>query len=200
MQKSLEDGRKNSRGVYDGAFEEAEANLEDTSEDVARHNKTKDGKNRKTISSRECEIGGHKITIGENSDNGKQLALQLTDTVVSFIASWMQPLMRKIIDTYVDEPAASALDAVSESKFQLPSCPTPNVYDKVTWETVNFKWRCTLQNKPKDTTRSVRYFAVDRALKGNEFHAAKRAAYWEAVHCWNDNDLSTRHRIPGSNK
>jgi len=69
LQKSLEDGRKNSRGVYDGAFEEAEDNLEDTSEDVARHNKKKDGKNRKTISSRECEIGGHRITIGENSDN-----------------------------------------------------------------------------------------------------------------------------------
>ena len=115
MQKSLEDGRKNSRGVYDGAFEEAEDNPEDTSEDVSRHNKKKDGKNRKTISSRECEIGGRRITVGENSDNGKVQALQLTDTVVSFIASWMQPLMRKIIDTYVDEPAASALDAVSES-------------------------------------------------------------------------------------
>ena len=101
-----------------------------------RHNKKKDGRNRKTISSTECEIGGYRITIGETSDNGKVLALQLTDNVVSFIASWMQPLMRKVIDSFVDEPAASALDAVADSQFQLPSCPTPNVYDKVTWETV----------------------------------------------------------------
>ena len=165
-----------------------------------RHNKKKDGRNRKTISSTECEIGGYRITIGETSDNGKVLALQLTDNVVSFIASWMQPLMRKVIDSFVDEPAASALDAVADSQFQLPSCPTPNVYDKVTWETVNFQWRCTIQKKPKDTTRSVRYFAVDPALKGDEFQAAKRAAYWEAVTYWNDNDLSKRHRIPCSNE
>ena len=103
--KSLEDGRKNSRGVYDGAFEEAEDNPEDTSEDVSRHNKKKDGKNRKTISSRECEIGGRRITVGENSVY-MRTCLRMCLGLHAYVRMYLIPVSPSVraasLTTYVD--------------------------------------------------------------------------------------------------
>ena len=156
-------------------------------------------------SSDNCSLAILEINLGDFNittiNTTRRYTLQLDDAAINFIQGWVMPLMRKCAanKSCAANKASSEEQlesAPSTAPFQLPECMTPNIRGKVCWIPTANKWQVMIKYAKGAQGNPSADIAVPTDLDAVAFEQQKVAAYWRAVNCWNDLDISTRHRIP----
>ena len=143
----------------------------------------------------ELDIGGYKVKCLNTS---ARMLLLLEKQTVTFITSWIVPLVREVA---LQEQARS--EGVSETDssesvgafadFHFIASPTPNIRDKVNWNPSTHSWAIQLRQPIAQPSGN---FAVDPSLSPDLYEEQKIDAYWRAIAMWNKLDGSKRIRIP----
>jgi hypothetical protein len=156
-----------------------------------------------TIAVMEVDIGGYKVKCLNTT---ARILLLLEKATVTFITSWIVPLVRELALSQENTGSGGVSETDSSGSvgpltgFHFIASPTPNIRDKVNWNPSTHTW--TIQTRkpilPKQLPigKPSGNFAVDASLSADLYEEQKIDAYWRAIAMWNKQDGSKRTRIP----
>ena len=136
-----------------------------------------------TTSVMEVDIGGYKVKCLNTT---ARMLLLLEKETVTFITSWIVPLVRELALKHEQTGSEGVSETDSSESvgalagFHFIASPTPNIRDKVNWNPSTHSWAIQLRQpiaKPSGN------FAVDPSLSADLYEEQKIDAYVLACHC-----------------
>ena len=132
-------------------------------------------------------------------NDGRQMVMQLDDNGIRFIQHGLTEIIKKLSVGDVDASTRAGIKDDSEIAGFKFDDSTPNISEKVVWDTDKNSWKVTykIKNKPISTyvDHLGKSLSVSTDVSSETFLAIKSRQYAQAVEAWNKLDKSTRHKI-----
>ena len=128
----------------------------------------------------------------------KKIALKLDRGTIDFLTDHMVALVNRLIEDVKSGVSSTPWSVGKRASFHIEMSDTPNIRDRVSWSVQKSSWVCLwkLASKGKVTERKRTLFPVDINLDPEKFKEEKVRQYECAKDWWNNNDTSTRDRLP----
>ena len=127
----------------------------------------------------------------------KKIALRLDRGTIDFLTDHMVALVNRLIEDVKSGVSSTPWSVGKRASFHIEMSDTPNIRDRVTWSVDKSSWVCLWKlGKENGKERQKKTFPVDISLTPEKFKEEQVRQYECAKDWWNNNDGSTRHRIP----
>ena len=141
------------------------------------------------------------VTIGKHSltcvNALIKIALRLDRGTIDFLTDHMVALVNRLSEDVKNGVSSIPRSVGTNASFHIRMSDTPNIRDRVTWSVQKSSWVCVWKlGKENGKERTTKMFPVDISLTPEKFKEEQVRQYECAKDWWNNNDGSTRHRIP----
>ena len=127
-----------------------------------------------------------------------KIALRLDRGTIDFLTDHMVALVNRLSEDVKSGVSSTPRSVGKKASFHIRMSDTPNIRDRVSWSVQKSSWVCLwkLVSKDNGTEKKKTMFPVDMNLDPEKFKEEQVRQYECAKDWWNNNDGSTRDRIP----
>ena len=125
-----------------------------------------------------------------------KIALRLDRGTIDFLTDHMVALVNRLSEDVKSGVSSTPRSVGKKASFHIRMSDTPNIRDRVTWSVHKSSWVCLWKLGKENGKERKKMFPVDISLAPEKFKEEQVRQYECAKDWWNNNDGSTRDRIP----